>query len=220
MSEDNKKLDDDEIKKQLINAILPHVPFDGWGRAALSLAAKDMGMDYTKADILFPSGAGDVIAYHAKMMDDLMVDKLQNIDLASMKIHKRITIAVKIRLQLLEPNQQAVSKGLSFMALPSNGALALKILYKSVDNMWYMAGDTATDWNFYSKRILLAAVYSSTMLYWLNDTSKDYTDSWQFLDRRISEVMKIPKIKAKINNCFNFIPQKINVMRVFKSGHR
>src|SRR3546814_16617611 len=83
--------------------------------------------------------------------------------------------------------------------------------------MWYAAGDTATDWNFYSKRALLAAVYSSTLLYWLNDRSEGFVDTWGFLDRRIGDVMRIPRATARMHDAFPFLPTP---SRLFRSPRR
>jgi ubiquinone biosynthesis protein COQ9 len=98
---------------------------------------------------------------------------------------------VRARLEQLAPHREAVRRALSYLALPQNAALGAKCLYRTVDAIWYAAGDTATDYNFYTKRLLLAGVYSSTVLFWLNDKSEGYAETWAFLDRRIAEVVKL-----------------------------
>ena len=103
----------------------------------------------------------------------------------------RVATAVRVRLEALGPHREAVSRGLAFLALPHNAALGTRCLYRTVDAIWYAAGDTATDYNFYTKRLLLAGVYTSTLLFWLNDRSEGYAQTWAFLDRRIGEVMRI-----------------------------
>ena len=87
--------------------------------------------------------------------------------------------------------------------------LALKLLYRTVDAIWYAAGDNATDFNFYTKRALLAGVYSSTVLYWLNDKSAGCADSWSFLDRRIDEVMQVPKLLGRVSAITEPLPQSV-----------
>jgi ubiquinone biosynthesis protein COQ9 len=98
-----------------------------------------------------------------------------------------------VRLELLQPHREAVRRGIAFLALPANVALGTRLLYRTVDAIWYAAGDTATDYNFYTKRALLAGVYASTLLYWLDDASDGYADTWAFLDRRIADAMRIPQ---------------------------
>ena len=115
-----------------------------------------------------------------------------------MRIRDRIATAVRTRLDLLAPHKEAVRRAVAFEALPGNAPRALKAVYHTVDAMWHAAGDTATDWNFYTKRALLAGVYTSTVLIWLGDQSEDCAETWAFLDRRIEDVMRIEKAKAKV----------------------
>ena len=114
-----------------------------------------------------------------------------------MKVRERIATAVRLRLEQVAPHREAVQRGLAFFALPQNAAIGLKCLYRTVDAIWYAAGDRATDYNFYSKRLLLAGVYSSTLLVWLNDTSEDQAETWAFLERRIAEVLQVAGLLGK-----------------------
>jgi len=119
---------------------------------------------------------------------------------AGLKMRERIKGAVRIRLERHAGQREAVRRALALLSLPFNAGLALKLLYKTVDAMWYAAGDTSTDFNFYTKRATLAGVYSSTLLYWLNDRSPGSEATWGFLDRRIDDVMKIEKLKARVKS--------------------
>ena len=205
-------------RDRLIEAALPHIPFDGWGRAALHMAAEDIGVSKVQADGAFSSGGRDMIAWHSMLADRRMVDALAEMDLLSMKIRERITTAVRLRFEQNTPHREAVRKGVAFLALPTNAGLSLKLLHRTVDEMWHAAGDTATDWNYYSKRMLLAGVYSSTLLCWLNDNSEDFAETWAFLDRRIGDVMKVPALKAKVGKVFGAIPHRLRVARSFRPG--
>ena len=119
---------------------------------------------------------------------------------ASLKIRDRIKSAVRIRLERHAGNREAARRALALLSLPFNAPLALRLLYRTVDAMWYAAGDTSTDFNFYTKRATLAGVYSSTLLYWLNDRSPGGEATWGFLDRRIDDVMKIEKLKSQVKS--------------------
>ena len=110
-------------------------------------------------------------------------------------------------------HREALRHVLSFLALPQNAPLGLKCLYRTVDAMWRAAGDTATDYNFYTKRMLLSGVYGSTLLYWLDDESADYEDSWAFLDRRIADVMTIEKTKGRLKGFFDKLPDPGELLR-------
>lgn len=179
------------LRQDLLAAALDHVAFDGWSEAAIRSAAKDLDIDPALAANAFPGGGGELIAFYSAEIDRRTLEALEKLPLEEMKVREKIHAGVMTRLELLEPDKEAVRRGLSFLALPFNAPLAAKLLYRTVDALWYAAGDRATDYNFYTKRGLLAGVYSSTLLFWLNDSSEDYAATHAFLDRRISEVLKI-----------------------------
>ena len=184
-------MDIEKVRDELMFATLPHVAFDGWTRTAIQAGAADAGLDGATALNAFPGGAAELIEAFSAWGDRRMLEELERRDLAAMRVSERVAAAVRCRLELLLPHQEALRRGLSFFALPPNGALGLKCLYRTVDAIWYAAGDNSTDYNFYSKRLLLAGVYSSTLLYWLNDKSEGRAASWAFLERRIAEVLRI-----------------------------
>jgi len=142
-----------DIRDRLLQAILPHVAFDGWSERALRAGAADAGIDPATAQNAFPGGTAEVVEFFSREIDRQMLARLGTRDLAAMKVRDRITLAVRMRLELLAPHREAVRRGVAFLALPRHTALGLKCLYRTVDAIWYAAGDTATDYNFYSKRI-------------------------------------------------------------------
>ena len=180
-----------EQRAEMLQVALRHVPFDGWSQRTLNAAASDLGLSTAEAVNLYPNGVGELVEAFSTWADRQMLSELEHLDLGAMKVRERIATAVRIRIEILAPHREAVRRGLTFLALPQNGSLGLKCLYRTVDNIWYAAGDRSTDYNFYSKRLLLAGVYSSTTLYWLNDKSEGFEATWRFLDRRISEVLKV-----------------------------
>ncbi|MDJ0942437.1 MAG: COQ9 family protein [Kiloniellales bacterium] len=184
-------MDIETTRRRLLDATLDHVPFDGWSVTALQRAAADLGLDAATAVNAFPGGAAELIAFHSAEADRQMLDALPPLDLPGMRVRDRIAAVVRLRLEQNAPHREAVRRAVAFLALPQNGPLALKCLYRTVDAMWYAAGDTSTDYNFYTKRLLLSGVYSSTLLFWLNDESEGSAETWAFLARRIDEVLKI-----------------------------
>ena len=144
-----------------------------------------------------------------------MTEALAQGDVAGGKIRDRIAHAVRLRLELAAPQREAIRAGLSFLLLPENVPLGPKLLYGTVDAIWAAIGDKATDFSFYTKRALLAAVYAATLLYWLDDKSEGQMASWQFLERRIAEVMKIPQIKGQLRALFGRLP---NPVTLFNQG--
>ena len=189
----------DKIKTaiEILAHTLPLVPFEGWNQPTLAQAALAAG--YKKTDVIrvFPGGAIDAIDFFIEATDNEMLETLKTYHLDSMKIRERIATAIRIRLTLLAPHREAVRKAIALQAMPFYCHRALKSLYKTVDAIWYAAGDNSTDFNFYTKRLLLAGVYSTTLLTWLDDKSPLYENTWSFLDRRIADVMKIEKAKQR-----------------------
>ncbi len=181
----------EETRDQLIAAALAHVPFDGWTGRALRAGAADLGLEPALAANAFPGGPAELLDAFSAEIDRRMLAELEARDLKAMKHRQRIATALRTRLELLAPHREAVRRGLSFLALPRNAALGVKCLYRSVDAIWHGAGDTSTDYNFYTKRLLLAGVYSATLLFWLNDESEGRAETWAFLDRRLAEVIKL-----------------------------
>jgi ubiquinone biosynthesis protein COQ9 len=184
-------MDIEKTRDSLLLATLPHVMFDGWRWTAVRAGAADAGISEVDALNAFPNGAEEVLEYFSHWADRRMLEELDKRGLDEMRVRDRVALAVRTRLEILEPHREAVRRGLSAFAFPQNSALGLKCLYRSVDAIWYACGDTSTDYNFYTKRLLLAGVLSSTLIYWLDDSSEHHADTWDFLDRRIDEVLKI-----------------------------
>ena len=178
-------------RRSLLEAALRHVPFDGWTWTTIDAAARDLDLAPGEAARLFPGGPLELIRAFSGEADRRMLETLEGLDLASMKVRDKVAAGVRARLEAVAAHREAVRSGLTFFALPQNAAAGLSCLYRTVDAIWYAAGDKSTDYNFYTKRALLSGVYSSTLLFWLNDKSEDYAATWAFLDRRIAEVLKI-----------------------------
>ncbi len=187
-----------EVRRKLLAATLGHVPANGWSDGALRAGARQAGVELVTARRAFPRGIADVMAFWSRENDRLMVAELDRRELGAMRVRDRITTGVRVRLELNREHRKAVCLALSRAALPHHAPEALSALYRTVDAIWRAAGDTATDFNFYTKRALLAGVYSSTLLYWLDDGSDDFAATWAFLDRRIEDVMKVPKVLGRL----------------------
>lgn len=187
----------DELRPLLIDAMLTHVPFDGWSETALRAAADDAGIDIDLARIAF-TGPADMVDAYTALADARMTAALAAQGIGSMKVRERIRLAVRTRLEQAQPHREAVRRALAVLAMPSNAALGARILWRTADAMWRAAGDTATDFNHYTKRMILGGVYSTTLLVWLDDASEDSAATWAFLDRRIEGVMRFEKVKAQL----------------------
>ncbi len=186
------------LKDKVLDAVLAQAPFDGWTRAAIDSAIRSGAITRDEASLAFPGGVVDMIAWHSLRADRQLVEEMERRGVSSMKVRERIALGVRTRLEQNVQHREAIRRALALLAMPFNGLLASKLLYRTVDAIWYAAGDTSTDFNFYTKRALLAGVYSSTLLFWLNDRSENFAATWSFLDRRIEDVMRIEKIKSRV----------------------
>mmetsp|Transcript_300 Transcript_300/g.830 ORF Transcript_300/g.830 Transcript_300/m.830 type:complete len:231 (+) Transcript_300:137-829(+) len=188
-----------DIKSQLLEAAEMHVPFDGWSDASFQAAVADSGVDPVVAKALCPRGAVDLALSYHKRGDSQMVAAMTDDALAEMKIREKITFAVRTRLELC-PDREIVRRGSTLFALPQHAATGAQLIWGTADAIWTAIGDTSQDFNWYSKRATLSAVYSATVLYWLGDDSDGHAATWAFLDRRIENVMQFEKTKAQFNN--------------------
>ena len=204
-------------KDALLAAILPEVPFEGWSLGALRAGARSAGIDEAEALALFPRGGADMVAAFSDWADRKMLEAVSLQPLGSMKVRDRIAAVVLARLDALGPHREAARAAASVLAMPQNAALGARLLYRTVDSAWYAAGDTSTDWNFYTKRGLLAAVYAATQLYWLEDRSPGAEDTRGFLDRRLSDVMAIPRLTSSVGRLLDLVP---NPFRFLSAARR
>jgi ubiquinone biosynthesis protein COQ9 len=179
------------LREKLLLATLPHVAFDGWTQAALRAGASDAGLGADDIARAFPGGPVSAIDAFNRRADRRMVEAAQALDTTAMRTHEKIAAAIRARLEDAAAHKEAVRRAFAILALPFNAPLALRMLHRTVDAAWHAAGDRSTDFNWYTKRGLLAGVYSATVLYWLNDKSEGHGDTWAFLDRRLDEVMRV-----------------------------
>jgi len=187
-----------DVVETLLDAALPHVAFDGWSAATFRAAVRDAGVEEALARGVCPRGAVDLaLAYHRRG-DALMQQKLAQMDLPAMRMRDRITTAVRTRLELTG-DREAVRRGMTLFSLPYHAADGARAVWGTCDLIWTAVGDDATDGNWYSKRAILSGVYSSTVLFWLGDDSPGQQATWEFLDRRIENVMQFEKFKAQVN---------------------
>ncbi len=189
-------MNDIDITAKMLNAAAMHVPFDGWSEATFAAAAKDAEVDLSVARAAFPRGAVDLaLAFHAAG-DAAMVAKLEEADLSAMRYSERVAFAVRTRLEVIE-DKEMVRRGMTLFSLPHYAGDGAQALWGTADLIWKTLGDTSKDVNWYTKRATLSGVYGATVLYWLGDESEGHENTWSFLDRRIEDVMRIEKIKAK-----------------------
>lgn len=200
------KKSDTALKDAILKAALKDAAFDGFTDSVLAKAGKSAGADKSTLARLFPEGVLSLVEYFSTSVDAAMEEKLAAVNLPKLKIRERIKVAVLTRLALLAPNKEAARRAAALMTLPMHAGRGAKMMYRTVDAMWRAAGDTSTDFNFYTKRGILAGVYGSVLVRWFNDTGEDEKSTEAFLDARIENVMQFEKFKAKAKEAFSNFP--------------
>lgn len=172
--------------------------FDGWTELAVTTAAEIEGVDPEVARFAFKGGAMTMIAAWIASVDKAMAEALPAKTLAGTKIRERIRRLVQFRLDAISGQREALRRALAVMAMPQNAVESLRLGWTSADAMWRLAGDAATDYNHYTKRMTLGAVYASTLAVFAHDESEGFAETKAFLDRRIDNVMQFEKVKAQL----------------------
>ena len=184
-------MDANAAKDAILLQALNNVVFDGWTDRALRDSVAAAGLTPAQGRRAFPNGVLDLVDHLADWADRQMEAAMTAADAADMGMTERVGLAVRARLEASAPYQEAIRRAATLLALPSYAPLAARLTYRTVDRIWYAVGDRATDFNFYTKRALLAGVLTTTTLYWMNDGSEDHQASWAFLDRRLQSIVWI-----------------------------
>jgi ubiquinone biosynthesis protein COQ9 len=191
--------DTENLRDRLLEAALPHVAFDGWSEVTFRAAAAEAGIAPGLARAVAPRGALDLaLAFHARG-DAAMRAALARQPLSSLRFRERVALAIRLRLLAVENNKEAVRRGATLLALPQNAVEGAAALWATADAIWTALGDSSDDLNWYTKRATLSAVYGASVLYWLGDTSPGHQATWEFVDRRIGDVMRFEEVKARVN---------------------
>ena len=177
-----------ENERTILSAALTHVPNHGFTQEALTLGAKDAGYLDISSN-LFPKGAFELVKYHLVSQRLGLKDRIQFTD-------EKMGVGRRVRSLILERLRANVDAGvmprwqeaLALMSLAENIPASLRELGLLSDEMWFLAGDTAVDTSWYTKRASLSGVYAATEVYQTTDQSTDFRDTEEFLDRRLEEL--------------------------------
>ena len=187
---------DPEVLKLMLTA-LPNVAFDGWSNSTFVAACREADISERKARLFCPRGALDLaIAFH-KWGDEQFKTAFTKKKISELKVREKIRKAVELRIKLAS-DKEAVRRGVVLFALPIHAFEGSRLIWDTSDLIWELIGDNSEDYNWYSKRAILSAVYASTVLYWLGDNSEGSEETWHFLDRRIEDVMKFETAKVQL----------------------
>jgi ubiquinone biosynthesis protein COQ9 len=193
-------------RDQAIEAMLPHIPFDGWTKRSLKAGVRDAGMPADEAELLFPLGAVDMIETFSDLADRRMEEAASQL-VTEARLPKRVRAVIALRLEQNRPHKEAIRRALAVLALPRNAKAAAAVTARTVDAILHAAGDRSADFSWYTKRAILAAIYSTTLLYWLRDASEDDAATLEFLDRRLAGLGRVRKLRGRIDKILDRLPR-------------
>lgn len=211
----------DAVRDRLVEAALDHITFDGWSLKALRQAAHDCGLDHDAPERAFPHGVIGAVEHFIALADRRMLEDAAAAaaEMQGLGLTARVEHLVRLRLERWGPHQEAVRRALAVLALPQNSGVAAKATWTTCDLIWKLAGDRSNDFNWYTKRGALTAVYSATVLYWLDDQSDGFEATWDFLHRRLGDVVQMltarRRLTEQVQRSLDRLP---NPFRLFGGG--
>lgn len=186
-----------------IEAMLPFVPLTGWSvQTLLDTAGPD-------ADLLFTGGAADMIETYVDYADRQMEAAAAELDLLALRVPARVRRVIALRFEQGRYNKEAIGRALGVLAMPQNSLIAARTASRTIDAIWFAAGDRSADMSWYTKRAILAPIYAATLLYWLRDDSPDDADTLAFLDRRLAGVGRITRLRRRVDDALSRFRPKI-----------
>ena len=209
-SKDEAKLA--KAREALLDVAIENAAFDGFTPRAIDEAARSLKIAPDLAALAFPGGPKDLLSAWSEKLDDEVRAELEAADLKDLKIRARVARGVRLRLEKMAARKISARRAAAFLALPQNAPMGAELSFRTADAIWRGIGDTSSDFNYYTKRLLLAGVVTSTMLYWFSDESEDGQPTWDFLDRRIENVMSIEKPKAGLQGVVSKLPNPFSLL--------
>ena len=210
----------EKLREKILAEALPHVAFDAWSDKALREAAERAGASEAELKAAFPRGGIDALVFFSSDADHRAAELIEAADLKAMRVRERITFAVRTRIEVIAEHKEAARRGAALLALPQYALDGASCIWRTCDTIWRAVGDTSADFNWYTKRGLLAGVVTSTMLYWFADQSDDFEETWKFLDRRIADVMQIEKVKSQVQKFAETLPNPLTILGALRYPRR
>lgn len=206
------------LRDRLLDAALDEAAFTGWNDSCVDRARLAARLSDGEAMLAAPRGAVDLIDAWFDRAERAMERAIE--DCEGTKIRIRATVAVRARLEAMAPHKESLRRATLFLAMPNHVPDGARIGWRGADRAWKAMGDPSTDFNFYTKRLILTGVHTATLAYWLQDDSKESAATWAFLDRRIENVMGIEKVKAQISGLVDKIPDPLGVLTLLRYGRQ
>lgn len=205
----------DLVRDRILAEALPDVPHTGFSQETLANAAARAGISRRELNDAFPNGAASLAEAFSHWADAQMTDRMAA-EPEEAHLKDRVAAAVRARIEILNPHKEAARRAAAFLALPHNAPLGAKLMMRTVDAMWRAAGDRSSDFSWYTKRAILAAVYGATVAYWLSDSSEGHSATWTFLRHRIDDVMQIEKFRSSAMKAVEHLPDPFGILKALR----
>lgn len=206
----------DLVRDRILAEALVDIPHTGFSQETLANASARAGVSRRELNDAFPNGASSLVEAFSHWADAQMAEKLAA-EPEESHLKDRVAAAVRARIEILNPHKEAARRAAAFLALPHNAPLGAKLMMRSVDAMWRSAGDRSSDFSWYTKRAILAAVYGATVAYWLSDSSEGHSATWTFLGHRIDDVMQIEKFRSSAMRAVEHLPDPFGILKSLRS---
>ena len=208
-----------EVRVDILQAMLPIVVFDGWNQKSLRASIKSINLPEGSEELYFPEGALEVIRFWHDQMNEFVKSSLESLNKSEMKIREQVTAGVLSALESIGSNEEAMRRAIIRLSLPDAAVQGPTYLWSLADSIWRAIGDRSTDYNYYTKRTILAGVLGSTVTVWISDSDQNKVKTKLFLDARISNVMSFEKSKFKIVEKINNIPNFAEILGRLRYGN-
>jgi ubiquinone biosynthesis protein COQ9 len=202
-----------QTQDELVDAIRIHAALDGWTDRSLRAAAADLGLDPDAGRRAFPGGMVEVIRHWCDWSDRRMVARLSGLEFGESGTGRRLAAAIRARLEVNACHREAVRRAVAFLTLPQHLSVGAETTLKTVNALWYAAGDRSADFSYYTRRALLVPIYTATVLYWLADESEECVDTWDFIDRSLKNVTVLGGLRRRLNDAAAMLASPMSIFR-------
>ena len=120
--------------------------------------------------------------------------KVKKINRTTLKIHSLLSHQLHQDLK----HKDFFKKVFMFLSLEKNFPTILDYFFSMSSNMWSVAGDTSTDINYYSKRVILCTVYSKIFIKLITVHNYDASMIEEDIHNELNKVKKFNELKSKI----------------------
>lgn len=183
----------------------------GLNKNSLENISKRYGLNINEIELLFPEGNIDLIKFTFEQLNKELEEYCKKIDLIRLPVHKRIKKVLLSKISLMNKNKLFYRSIFLNLLIPKKNFSLSNQLYNSVDQIWFIAGDSSTDFNFYTKRLILSGIYSRVILFFFNNNNQEELEN--ILDESLKRVSKIPEIKSKLKIFKDYLPKIANFVK-------